>query len=305
MIKGCSPSTPRIPSLAHLTQWPLSTAYNTRRAAAFSHASTRIYPVRALAQHPHRRPFHSSPHLLAQRTHYDVLGVPPTTTKADLKKRFYVLSKETHPDMNRNDPKASERFAEVSEAYAILGNDEKRKKYDREVMPRPSRSSQRSGGAKGTYAGSRPATGLSTRRGTFRGPPPSFYAQSGQSANPSAEEYARREQQAYNQGAPAGAFDPRQYAAPGHWDPTFNSDPVYKTQTAEDSRRTQRRAAEMAAAQAYAEEQGNFWARFIVVSGVVAFGVGVGTMINRMSASPRGGLLTGDGTRRDKSTIGR
>ena len=96
----------------------------------------------------------------------------------------------------------------------------------------------------------------------------------------------------------AGAFDPSAYTSAGNWDPTFNPTPVYKTQTAEDTRRNHRRAAEMAAAQAYAEEESNFWARFITVSAIVGFGVGVGTMLNRINAGPKGSLVKGDGSRR-------
>lgn len=243
-----------------------------------------------------RRSFTTSPRLRAEKSHYEVLGIPVDCSKADLKKRFYVLSKETHPDVSKTH-NASDRFAEVSEAYSVLGNDEKRRRYDRDVMPRfhpaPSRSGAR--GRSGTYAGSRPATGLSKRRATFRGPPPSYY----QSAARNKEEHARREQESYNAGAQAGQFDPSQYAAHGMWDPTFNPTPVYKTQTAEDVRRHARRQAEMAAAQQYAEEESNFWARFVMVSGVVAFGVGMGTIISRMSNAPRGGLLKGDGSKRN------
>lgn len=243
---------------------------------------------------PHHRPFTTTPPLSTEKSHYDILGVPPDATRSDIKKRFYTLSRETHPDVNRHDPNASERFSEVSEAYTVLGNESKRKQYDRDVMPRfrPRSRSNRSG----TYAGSRPATGLSKRRGTFRGPPPSFYA----NAAANEEEQMRREQAAWSAGtqSQAGTFDASQFAEAGRWDPTFNPTPVYRTQSAEDQRRQSRRAAEMAAAQQYAEEQSNFWGRFVVVSAVVAFGVGVGTMVNRMSGGPRGGLLRGDGSRR-------
>jgi len=252
-------------------------------------------PARSLLPPLSCRLFTTTRALSAEKSHYDTLGISPTTSRADIKKRFYVLSRETHPDVNRSDPNAHTRFTEVSEAYAILGNEEKRKKYDRDVMPRfrptPSRSSARSSG---TYAGSRPATGLSTRRGTFRGPPPSFY----RSAAANNEEHARREQEAYNAGAQAGQFDASQFAEAGRWDPTFNPAPIHRTQSAEDQRRQQRRQLAMAAAQQYADEESNFWARFIVVSAIVAFGVGVGTIINRLSASPRGGLLRADGSKR-------
>ena len=263
----------------------------------------RLVNPRSLGPFPSKpsqcRPFTTTrPHLSSEKekSHYDILGVPPTSTRAEIKKRFYVLSRETHPDVNRNDPNASTRFSEVSEAYTILGNEEKRKKYDRDVMPRFRPTRSRSGQGSGTYAGSRPATGLSQRRGTFRGPPPSFYG----SPAANADEQARQDQEAWNSGAQAqaGQFDASQFAEAGRWDPTFNPTPVYRTQSVEDRRRHARRAAEMAAAQQYADEESNFWARFIVVSAVVAFGVGVGTIVNRMSASPRGGLLRADGSKR-------
>lgn len=233
--------------------------------------------------------------LSEEKSHYDVLGVAPTVSRADLKKRFYALSKEVHPDVNKA-PNASERFAEVSEAYTILGNEDKRRKYDREVMPRFTKARTRSSeGRTGTYAGSRAPTGLSKRRGTFRGPPPSFYGQ----ASASAEETARREQEAYAAGG--GQFDARAYM--DRSDP-FHSDPVLRTQKTEDIRRRDRRAAEMAAAQAFAEDAGQFWVRFVLVSGLLAFVVGVGTMINRINNTPRGGLMRSDGTRRQSAGAG-
>ena len=283
-------------SLAPLQPCPLP-AYSIQLAR-------RALPPRSSGLISPCRTFTTTRSLSKERSHYDVLGVAPEATRADIKKRFYVLSRETHPDINRNDPKAGERFSEVSEAYSILGNEDKRKKYDRDVMPRhrPTHGRSHHRNRSGTYAGSRPATGLSRRRGTFRGPPPSYY----QNAASNQEEHARREQEAYNAGAQAGysagaqagQFDASQFADAGRWDPTFNPTPVYRTQSAEDQRRQRRRQAEMAAAQQHAEEQSNFWARFIMVSSVVAFGVGVGTMVNRMSSSPRGGLLRADGTKR-------
>jgi len=261
----------------------------------------RCLPRRSIRPNaPQWRPFSYSAHL-HERSHYEILGVTQTATRAELKKQFYTLSKSTHPDVNRNNPDANERFAEISEAYATLINDDRRKKYDREVMPRFNRSTatRSSGHARsGSYAGSRPATGLSTRRGTFRGPPPSFYSQGGASRNPSPEEQARRDQEAWDAGTQGGRFDPSQYASAGQWDPTFNPTPVYKTQTAEDLRRNHRRAAEVAAAQAFVEEDGQFWAKFVVVSTIVVVSVSIGSMVHRMSATPRGGLTKADGTRR-------
>ena len=230
-----------------------------------------------------------------QQQKKDAVGDAILVSKADLKKRFYTLSRETHPDMNKSDPNAADRFSEISEAYAILGNDEKRRRYDRDVMPRFQRTTQaRSGSYSSSSYGARPATGLSKRRGTFRGRPASYYAQS--AASP--EEHARREQEAYDagfgQGAP-GSFDARQY---GGWDPTFNATPVYKTQTVEDQRRAQRRSAEMAAAQAAMADDGAFWGRFFMVTGVVGLAVVIGGVMGSASTPPKGGIVRADGTRR-------
>lgn len=265
------------------------------------HSSTR--PCIGSTYQFYHRPFSSSLHrYAADKSHYDVLGVLPSVSKADLKKKFYTLSRETHPDMNKNDPTASDRFSEISEAYAVLGNDEKRRRYDRDVMPRFSRAQTRSGSySSSSGLGARPATGLSKRRGTFRGRPPSYYSQSAGSE----EERMRREQEAYQAGfgqGRAGAFDPSQYTGPGGWDPTFNAAPIYRTQTMEDQRRNQRRSAEMAAAQAAMQEDGAFWGRFIIVSGIVGFAVIIGTVIGKISNPPRGGIVRADGTRRQAAS---
>lgn len=301
------PSSLAIRSLAASSPCTLS-LHSTRPCIPLLHGPTSTSQGLNSSSTTIWRPFHTSRTLLeAEKSHYDVLGVPPTATKADLKKRFYTLSKETHPDMQPDDPNAASRFSQVSEAYATLINEERRKIYDRDVMPRFDRAAARAANRPrgGTYAGSRPATGLSKRRGTFRGPPPSFYAQGGRDGpQVDSAAYARREQEMYDR-AQAGQFDPSQYSQPGQWDPSFNPEPVYKTQTMEDQRRSSRRQADEQMARAIMEESGNFWGRFIVVSGIVAFGVGVGTMVNRMSESPKGGLIRADGTRRPGYTTNR
>ncbi|MEO5903113.1 MAG: molecular chaperone DnaJ [Gemmatimonadaceae bacterium] len=61
---------------------------------------------------------------------YAVLGLPSTATQDEIKKAYRKLAKKTHPDANANDPKAAERFKEISEANNVLGDVEKRKQYD-------------------------------------------------------------------------------------------------------------------------------------------------------------------------------
>jgi DnaJ-class molecular chaperone len=64
------------------------------------------------------------------RDPYDVLGVAKTASAAEIKSAFRKLAKKYHPDQSK-EPKAKERFAEVGSAYEILGDDAKRKAFDR------------------------------------------------------------------------------------------------------------------------------------------------------------------------------
>ena len=62
---------------------------------------------------------------------YQILGVDRSASDADIKSAYRRLAKELHPDRNQGDQKIADRFKEVSSAYAILGDKEKRAKYDR------------------------------------------------------------------------------------------------------------------------------------------------------------------------------
>jgi len=65
------------------------------------------------------------------RDPYEVLGVQRNASAADIKSAFRKLAKKHHPDANKNDAKAAERFAELNAANEILGDEEKRKQFDR------------------------------------------------------------------------------------------------------------------------------------------------------------------------------
>jgi molecular chaperone DnaJ len=65
-----------------------------------------------------------------KRDYYEVLGVPKDASKQDIKKAYRKLAMEYHPDRNKA-PDAEEKFKGISEAYAVLSNDEKRSQYDR------------------------------------------------------------------------------------------------------------------------------------------------------------------------------
>ena len=65
------------------------------------------------------------------RDPYEVLGVKRDADADAVKKAFRKLAKKFHPDQNKNDPKAKEKFAEANGAYEILGDEAKRKQFDR------------------------------------------------------------------------------------------------------------------------------------------------------------------------------
>jgi DnaJ-class molecular chaperone len=65
------------------------------------------------------------------RDPYEVLGVPRSANAAAIKSAYRKLAKKHHPDSNKGDPKAAARFAEINSANEILGDEDKRKQFDR------------------------------------------------------------------------------------------------------------------------------------------------------------------------------
>ncbi|KAK9736494.1 DnaJ C terminal domain [Popillia japonica] len=83
---------------------------------------------------PHKvltnRNVHTTSFFNQRRDYYETLGVSKNASAAEIKKAYYKLAKQYHPDVNKNDPDAAKKFQAVSEAYEILGDDTKRKQYD-------------------------------------------------------------------------------------------------------------------------------------------------------------------------------
>jgi molecular chaperone DnaJ len=68
---------------------------------------------------------------VSRRDYYEVLGVQRTASEQDIKSAYRKLALQNHPDRNPGDAKAEERFKEAAEAYSVLGDSEKRARYDR------------------------------------------------------------------------------------------------------------------------------------------------------------------------------
>jgi curved DNA-binding protein CbpA len=168
-----------------------------------------------------------------------------------------------HPDRNRTDPDASQRFARISAAYNVLGNASKRAVYDRDngfhqIHPSTSPGHTHthpmgSHSSHGSYAGSRPASGLSKRRSAFHGPPPSFYEQGGYGASGRQGDGFAAGKAGSSPGAGAGfasggSAASGRYADPEDWEGFIKRNPLhhfnaqghFRTQAAEDKRRRQR-----------------------------------------------------------------
>ncbi|XP_061368649.1 chaperone protein dnaJ GFA2, mitochondrial-like isoform X2 [Gastrolobium bilobum] len=106
--RPCNPSRVLVGNGFNLKNWLLLGALNTYWGAS--------------------RSIHGSASLA--RDYYDVLGVSKNASSSEIKKAYYGLAKQLHPDTNKDDPEAEKKFQEVSMAYEILKDEERRQQYD-------------------------------------------------------------------------------------------------------------------------------------------------------------------------------
>eukprot|EP01084_Bolivina_argentea_P018351 34167_1 len=110
---------------------------HTHNLSPYTHTKASIQSI----AHRKFRKFHSKHHLSTHNTrhfnhsssqkrdYYDVLGISRDVKDSEVKKAFYKLAKQWHPDANKA-PEAKDKFSEINEAYQILSNKEKRAQYD-------------------------------------------------------------------------------------------------------------------------------------------------------------------------------
>ncbi len=91
------------------------------------------------------------------KDYYKILGVDKNAGEKEIKAAFRKLARKHHPDVNPDDPRAEERFKEINEAYEVLGDSEKRSKYDQ--LGANWQRWQQAGGRPGDFDWSRWASG--------------------------------------------------------------------------------------------------------------------------------------------------
>ena len=90
---------------------------------------------------------------------YQQLGIKRGASEAEIKKAYRSLAKQLHPDRNKDNPRAAERFAQVSRAYDLLSDKDKRARYDRGEIDEDGNPRMPFGGGFGGGAGPRPDAG--------------------------------------------------------------------------------------------------------------------------------------------------
>lgn len=177
----------------------------------------------------------------------------------------------------------------ISEAYTVLGNPEKRQRYDRDIQRTPSKRSNQT--QRGSYSssgplGSRPATGLSRRRSHFQGPPPSFYQNGGWGS-----QKAKRQSQTETIG-PASARSgtqshqdnpnlrdwkgfSEQYDGWGNDVPHFDREGHYQRQEQQEQRRQRKSQDDFV----NSNHGGSMLINFICIGGVISLGCLIPTIL--------------------------
>ncbi|MBB3034333.1 DnaJ C-terminal domain-containing protein [Alteriqipengyuania lutimaris] len=99
---------------------------------------------------------------------YDILGLGRSASEQEVKSAYRKLAKQLHPDRNKDNPQASERFSDITKAYDLLSDKEQRARYDRGEIDLEGNPTNPFGGG-GGFRGGRPGAGASYSGDDFRG----------------------------------------------------------------------------------------------------------------------------------------
>lgn len=100
---------------------------------------------------------------------YQRLGIKRGATDAEIKKAYRSLAKQLHPDRNKDNPKANERFSDITKAYDLLSDKDKRARYDRGEIDEEGNPKSPFGGGGYGGGGQRPGAGPGPQPGGFPG----------------------------------------------------------------------------------------------------------------------------------------
>ena len=116
---------------------------------------------------------------------YQRLGVKRGATEPEIKKAYRSLAKQLHPDRNKDNPKAAERFSQITHAYDLLSDKDKRARYDRGEIDEDGNPKSPFGGSGfgGNYGGNAGSGGFGGRTGGFEGFPPGGGFEGGNTAD--------------------------------------------------------------------------------------------------------------------------
>ena len=104
-----------------------------------------------------------------KENYYRILGVAENASQDEIKKAYRKLALKYHPDRNRNNPEAEEKFKQITEAYEVLSDPKKREQYD--AMRRGAFAGGFTGGGQGPFSGAGGAGATSAASSAASGPP--------------------------------------------------------------------------------------------------------------------------------------
>ncbi|MCW3060521.1 MAG: hypothetical protein JWQ02_2342 [Capsulimonas sp.] len=97
-----------------------------------------------------------------QRNYYEVLGLPPSASTSEIKNKYRELAKKFHPDLTQDKVLGQRIFAQINQAYRVLGDTERRSQYDATLVPERAQPGMPSGATSGVQSTVQPQASAAT-----------------------------------------------------------------------------------------------------------------------------------------------